>query len=123
MLDEGEDNTITDGGDEPVIVEPVLKVDTTEFTVGETTAISASIYMGDEVATDINGGKVVFKVNGKTVKDENNKVIYAKVVNNTVTVTYTLPENMKEGTYNITAIYTSTVYDKLESNATLTITE
>ena len=39
-----------------------LKVDTTEFNIGETTAISASIYMGDEVATDINGGKVVFKV-------------------------------------------------------------
>ena len=99
---------------------PTLTTTDITATKASTITLTANITDGNKT---INNGKVVFKVNGKTVKDENNKVIYAKVVNNTVTVTYTLPENMKEGTYNIKAIYTSTDYDKLESNATLTITE
>jgi len=126
VLDEGEDNTITDGGDEPVIVEPVLKVDTTEFTVGETTVISASIYMGDEVATDINGGKVVFKVNGKTLKDANGKVIYAKLVNGTATIpSYEIPVSWNKENVTITAVYSGTSkQDALRSEeAQITITQ
>jgi len=126
VLDEGEDNTITDGGDEPVIVEPVLKVDTTEFTVGETTLISASIYMGDEVATDINGGKVVFKVNGKTLKDANGKVIYAKLVNGTATIpSYEIPVSWNKENVTITAVYSGTSkQDALRSEeAQITITQ
>jgi len=125
VLDEGEDNTITDGGDEPVIVEPVLKVDTTEFTVGETTAISASIYMGDEVATDINGGKVVFKVNGKTLKDANGKVIYAKVINGTATITdYEVPSSWAKDNITIQAVYSgSSQCEALRTSANLTVTK
>ncbi|MBE6488139.1 MAG: Ig-like domain repeat protein [Methanosphaera stadtmanae] len=125
VLDEGEDNTITDGGDEPVIVEPVLKVDTTEFTVGETTAISASIYMGDEVATDINGGKVVFKVNGKTLKDANGKVIYAKVINGTATITdYEVPSSWAKDNITIQAVYSgSSKCEALRTSANLTVTK
>jgi hypothetical protein len=125
VLDEGEDNTIIDGGDEPVIVEPVLKVDTTEFTVGETTAISASIYMGDEVATDINGGKVVFKVNGKTLKDANGKVIYAKVINGTATITdYEVPSSWAKDNITIQAVYSgSSKCEALRTSANLTVTK
>ena len=52
---------------------------------------------------------MVFKVNGKTVKDANGKVVYAKVVNGTVSVEYILPENMKAGNYNITVSFTAQV--------------
>ena len=68
-----------------------------------------------------NTGKVVFKINGKTVKDANGKVVYAKVVNGQVTVNYTIPENMKTGNYTITAVYTSPNSEKVTSEATLTV--
>jgi hypothetical protein len=69
----------------------------------------------------VNTGKVVFKVNGKTVKDTNGKVVYAKVVNGTGSVEYTIPENMKAGNYNITVSFTALGYDKLVDTKTLTV--
>ncbi|RAP51858.1 MAG: hypothetical protein BZ137_09590 [Methanosphaera sp. rholeuAM130] len=65
--------------------------------------------------------KIAFKINGKTIKDANGKVIYAKVVNGQVNVEYTIPESMKAGNYTITAVYTSPNSEKVTSEATLTI--
>ncbi len=63
----------------------------------------------------------MFKVNGKTVKDSNGKVIYAKVVNGQVSVNYTIPENMRAGNYNITVTFTAPGYDKLTDTKTLIV--
>ena len=63
----------------------------------------------------------MFKVNGKTVRDSNGKVIYAKVVNGTVSVEYTIPENIKAGNYNITVTFTAPGYEKLTDTKTLTV--
>ena len=107
------------------IVEYSLKVDTTEFTVGSNTTITASIYYGEEVASDINRGKVTFKVNGKTLKDANGKVIYAKVVNGTASIEdYFIPESWNDDGTTIQAIYSgSTDCDKLISDKeTITVT-
>ena len=131
-LAEGDATVITTGNNNVVeqnpyveVVEPVLKVDTTEFTVGSTTTISASIYYGDEVANDINKGKVSFKVNGKTLKDENGKVIYAKVIGGVATIEgYEIPQDWaKEGT-TIQAVYSgSGDIGKLSSDKeTITVT-
>ena len=60
-----------------------LIVDTTEFTAGESTTIKASIYYATKINTNITNGKVTFKVNGKTLKDTNGKVIYVKMINGT----------------------------------------
>ena len=81
---------------------------------GETIQLSVKVNAQD--------GKVVFKVNGKTVKDANGKVIYAKVVNGIASVEYTVPNNFKFQTYNVTAAY---LYkdERLEANTTLTIEE
>ena len=114
------------------VIEPTkeytLKVDTTEFTQGQTTTITASIYYGDEneqeIATNISKGKISFKVNGKTLKDVNGKVIYAKVINGTATIeNYPIPESWKEGS-TIQAIYSgSTDLEKMSSEKTeITIT-
>lgn len=65
---------------------------------------------------------MVFKANGKTVKYSKGNVVYAKVVNGTVSVEYILPENMKAGNYNITVSFTSPGYDKLTDTKTLTVT-
>jgi len=98
---------------------PTLTTSDIQATAGQTITLTATITDNNKV---INTGKVVFKINGKTVKDENGKVIYAKVVNNRANVTYKLPENMKAKDYNITAVFTATNYDKLEDVKTLTIT-
>ena len=68
-------------------------------------------------------GKVVFKINGKTVKDENGKVIYAKVVDNQVIINYTLPSDMKAKEYNITATFISNDYERLEDTKVLNVTD
>ena len=105
--------------------EKILKIDTTEFTAGQNATISASIYSGDNIVSNINKGKVVFKVNGKSLKDANGKVIYAKVVNGTATIeNYEIPSSWKEGS-TIQAVYSgSTECDKLTSDATeITITQ
>ena len=87
-------------------VEKVLKVDTTTFTIGQSTQIKASIYEDDQVVTNITKGKVVFKVNGKTLKDDNGKVIYAKIVNGTATIeNYTIPSTWNKDNLTIEAVY------------------
>ena len=98
---------------------PTLTTSDITATAGETITLTAQVTDNDKI---INTGKVVFKINGKTVKDSNGKVIYAKVTNNQANITYTLPENMKAKDYNITAVFTSSNYDKLEDTKTLTIT-
>lgn len=116
--DASEANVIEDNLPQ-AIMEYSLKVDTTEFTVGQTNTITAGIYWGDEqsqqLATNISKGKVSFKVNGKTLKDANGKIIYAKIVNGTATIEdYEVPESWKDST--IQAVYSGcSDVDKLSS--------
>ncbi len=114
MSTEKEEITIT--SDDPS-AEPSIVTEDVTATVNATVTLTATI----NAAIPVNTGKVVFKVNGKTVKDSNGKTIYAKVVNGQVSVNYTLPENMKAGSYNITAIFTSPEYGTLEDVKTLTV--
>ena len=104
-----------------------ITITTTEPTITTediTTQTGATITLKATINTDatINTGKIVFKINGKTLKDTNGKVIYTKVSNNEVTVKYTLPEEYTTGTYNITAVFISPDYKRLEDTKTLTIT-
>lgn len=62
-------------------------------------------YVGDEIQlnvtiTDINknnitGGKVAFKANGVTLKDEKGNVLYAKLINGKASITYKIPSSWK----------------------------
>ena len=97
---------------------PTLTTEEITATAGGKITLKATITDNDKI---INTGKIVFKINGKTVKNENGKVIYAKVVNNTVEFEYTLPESYKTGSYNITATFISADYDRLTDSKTLTI--
>ena len=97
---------------------PTLTTEDVTATAGDKITLKATITDNNKV---INTGKIVFKINGKTVKDENGKVIYAKVVNNTVEFEYTLPESFKAGMYNITATFISPDYNRLNDSKTLTI--
>ena len=98
---------------------PTFTIDPVEpATIGSTITLKATITDNNK---EINTGKVVFKINGKTVKDANGKVIYAKIVNNTVIVEYTLPDSYKAKDYNITAVLISPDYERLEDSKTLTV--
>ena len=98
---------------------PTLTTSDIQATAGQTITLTATITDNNKV---INTGKIVFKINGKTVKDASGKVIYAKVSNNQVNFTYTLPSDMKTKNYNLTATFISSDYDRLEDTKTLTVT-
>ena len=106
--------------------ELTLKINTTNFIIGQTNTITANIYLDDTIAIDINKGKVVFKVNGKTLKDTNGKVIYAKVINGTATIeNYVVPSSWTKENTTIQAVYSgSTQLESLKSDKeTITITK
>jgi len=105
--------------------ETTIKVDTTTFTAGQNATINANIYYGNNINTNITNGKVTFKVNGKTLKDTNGKVIYAKVVNGTATIeNYVVPDDWAKDGTTIQAVYSgSTQCEKLTSEKTeITVT-
>ncbi|RAP47174.1 MAG: hypothetical protein BZ136_06645 [Methanosphaera sp. rholeuAM74] len=71
-------------------------------------------------ATGVSGGKVILKVNGKTVKNADGK-LYAKLDENGVaTFTYYVPKTAKDGNYTVKAVYTDSVY-KLYDEETLIV--
>jgi hypothetical protein len=85
-------------------------------TVDQETTISATVL--DENGNAVNGGKVAFKVNGKTLKDENGKVIYAQVVDGIATISIIVPDTWAGKDIEISAVYSgSTKYDSSRSEA------
>lgn len=104
------------------IQQPSMTFTTDDVTAakGETITLTATITDSNKV---INSGKVVFKVNGKTVKDSKGRTIYAVIKNNSASVTYTIPESYKTKAYEITAVLISNDYDKVTVIKTLTVTD
>ena len=98
--------------------EPTLTTEDITTQARATITLKATI----NTTTTINTGKIVFKINGKTLKDTNGKVIYDKGINETGSIEYTIPEEYATGTYNITAVFISPDYERLEDTKTLTIT-
>ncbi|MBQ6443775.1 MAG: Ig-like domain repeat protein [Methanosphaera sp.] len=97
---------------------PTLTTEEITATAGGKITLTATITDNNKV---INTGKIVFKVNGKTVKDANGKVIYAHVdANGEVSIDYNLG-NLKTGTYTIEATFIAPNYDKITSNTTMTV--
>ncbi|RAP48501.1 MAG: hypothetical protein BZ136_04885, partial [Methanosphaera sp. rholeuAM74] len=101
----------------PTITAP--ETSETEFTVADTTATAGSEVTITVTTKNLDNGKVVLKVNGKTVKAADGK-LYAKVTGDTTTFTYIVPKTYKAGDYDIKAVYTSGA-TKLESDNKLTV--
>ena len=99
------------------IQEPDITTSDVIATTGSTVTLTVQI----TAATPVNSGKLVFKINGKTVKDANGKVIFVTVVNNQASLEYTIPNNMKANDYILTAILISNEYGRLEDSKTLTV--
>lgn len=71
----------------------------------------------------INIGRIIFKINGRTLRYENGGINYATVENGIATITYKLPTTTKAKEYNLTCIYGHKLYERSEENTTLTITK
>ena len=84
-----------------------------EAKAGDTITLTANVTDGDKA---INSGRVVFKLNGKTLKDESGKALYANVTNGVATASYTLPAKTKAKTYNLTTVFTDSA-TRQESNS------
>ena len=82
-----------------------------EATAGETVTLTAKVTSGNAV---VNTGRVVFKLNGKTLKDENGKALYINVANGLANTSYTIPAKTKVNTYKLTAVFVDTNYDRAE---------
>ncbi|RAP47137.1 MAG: hypothetical protein BZ136_06650, partial [Methanosphaera sp. rholeuAM74] len=84
---------------------------------GETITITTSVlYAG----SNVDGGKLTYKINGKTIRDATtNKVIYETVVDGVASATYVIPTTMKAGNHTLSVTYTGSSYDKSQANATL----
>ena len=67
----------------------------------------------DQNSSLINDGVMVFKLNGLSVKDENNKGIVAQVVNGKVHIDVKLPFAYSAKKYNLTAVYSNKIYNKV----------
>jgi hypothetical protein len=69
----------------------------------------------------VDGGVVIFKINGETLRDAEGNVIKVEVVNGVAIYNYTLPDGMKARNYNITAVYSNSHYYRAQTNSTLTV--
>ena len=78
---------------------PSISVDDINATRGSVVTINVN-------CDNIVDGKIILKINGKTVKSDDGK-LYTKVTGNVVTYTYNVSGNMKVGDYIITAVYSS----------------
>ncbi|OED30034.1 Ig-like domain repeat protein [Methanosphaera sp. WGK6] len=94
-------------------------VDSVTTKAGET--VTFTVKLTDNIT--VTGGKVVFKLNGKTLRDDNGNVLYGTVTDGVAKVTYTLPAKMSAKTYTLTSVFSSGIYNRAEANATLTVTK
>jgi len=70
---------------------------------------------------DINGGQLVFKLNGMTMRDEKGNPIIINTKNGLAILEYKIPDNLGARTHNLTAVYSSKKYGRVELTAPLTM--
>ena len=95
-----------------------------EITAPSTAQLGDTITLSTSVTNEnipINTGRVVFKLNGKTLKDAEGKALYVNVVNGITTTKYTIPSKIKSKTYNLTAVFTDTAYERCEKETQITV--
>ena len=86
---------------------------------GET--ITLRVKVVDSNGDRINNGKIIFKLNGITLKDENGKVLTAQVTDGDAVLDYTIPPTFTAKTYTLTAVYSEKNYERTETTSTLTL--
>ncbi|MEE1117270.1 MAG: hypothetical protein VZR33_06100 [Methanosphaera sp.] len=101
----------------PGISTITLEKQTVTAKSGQTVTLRAKIV--DATGDNINKGKVVFKLNGKTLKDENGEVLYAQVKNGEAVLDYTIPSIYSAKSYTLTAVFGGGNYQRAETTGNL----
>ncbi len=90
-----------------------------ELIAANTITIKATITNTD--GSLVTTGRVVFKLNGVSLKDSNGNVIYVDVEDGIATLNYTIPSNYSAKDYTLTAVFQATGYERTETNTSITI--
>ncbi len=97
---------------------------TTDGTLMPGQNVTFTAYITDANNNAVTRGKVVFKLNGVSLKDEFGNVLYAYVDENGIaTLNYTIPDNFSAKDYTLTAVFQGAGYERTETNDTITITK
>ncbi|RAP51873.1 MAG: hypothetical protein BZ137_09550 [Methanosphaera sp. rholeuAM130] len=70
---------------------------------------------------DINGGQLVFKLNGLSLKDENGSAVVVNIKDGLGILDYKIPDTLGARTHNLTAVYSSNKYGRVELSTDLTM--
>jgi hypothetical protein len=104
-----------------------LKVYTVQTPNMTTTTNSTNTKPGDTITittkindTNIKIGKIIFKLNGITLKDTNGTPIKTNLINGTAIINYTIPKNLSKKNYTLTTLLV-TPDKRIEQNTTLTL--
>ena len=95
-----------------------MTTNTTTAKPGQTIKITVKITEKD---ANVNEGRVLFKVNGKTMRDNEGYIIYHEVKDGLVTIDYTIPENARAQDYTFTCVYGHKLYNRNDVNSTITV--
>ena len=96
----------------------VITMDDVTATAGQTVTLTANVE--DVLGNSITKGKVIFKINGKTLKDSQGKVIYAKVTDGVAQADYLVSDDFAGKNLTVTAVYSgSSGIAKTEGTSTL----
>ena len=95
-----------------------MTTNTTTAKPGQTIKITVKITEKDN---NVNEGRVLFKVNGKTMRDNEGYIIYHEVKDGLVTITYTIPENARAQDYTFTCVYGNKLYNRNDVNSTVVV--
>ena len=95
-----------------------MTTNTTTAKPGQTIKITVKITEKD---ANVNEGRVLFKVNGKTMRDNDGYIAYHEVKDGIVTIDYTIPENARAQDYTFTCVYGNKLYERCDVNSTITV--
>ena len=101
--------------------ESKIELEAQQATIGKTVTLKAKITDATNESITINNGQAIFKLNGRTLKDTNGNIIYAKIVNGEAILDYTIPLTFKSGEYKLTCVFGHKIYERMDGNTTLTI--
>ena len=98
-----------------------ITLDPTSITAKAGQTITLRVKVLDANGDRINNDKIIFKLNGITLKDAQANTIYAQVIDGEAKLVYTLPATYSAKTYTLTAVLGGNYYQRTQNNGTLTI--
>ena len=93
-----------------------LSLSDTTIKMGQKIELKAKLLCNESVK-----GKLIFKINGRTLTDENGSALYFRVKNNTVTYNFTYDKVLYPDNYTFTAIFGNGKYKRLYDTKNFTL--